>query len=400
MTDEMVDAAVNQRLHETDDLDWKQAAPPRSGLADTDFPKDVAAMANGSGGVIVFGVTEDQKAAVGRVDVGEIDESHERALRSVAVTAINPPIFGLGLHRVGADGRRALVVTVPASVDGPHLIYKNQYFGAPVRNDADTTWMKERQIETMYRARFDERRNAHEALNNLYAEATAGRGELPPMAWMIGVARPRVPVIRTERMSREEAKEALGAIEDDRTLFARPTKEIRCSELNLLNPRPGLRRWVAPPNQDFAGSWLEAWASTHDDGSVTMAAAIGGHPIGSKEFAPPGVIRSDRVEQFTVDLMNLLRATATARGTVDYEARIGIKWDRTSLIMVEPPRSMGHTPEGLPLPQFTPVDVSVQAYVDANEALEQVRSIVTDLLNQGGLQRIALLRDPVSRSTD
>lgn len=38
----------------------------------------------------------------------------------------------------------------PAST--AHLIFRNDYFAAPVRNDADTVWMKERQIETMYRS--------------------------------------------------------------------------------------------------------------------------------------------------------------------------------------------------------------------------------------------------------
>lgn len=41
------------------DLDWKSELPSAKGLPQTDFPKDVAAMAS-SGGVIVFGVRESQ----------------------------------------------------------------------------------------------------------------------------------------------------------------------------------------------------------------------------------------------------------------------------------------------------------------------------------------------------
>ena len=58
----------------------------------------------------------------------------------------------------------------------PHLIYLGEYFSAPVRNDAGTVWMRERQVEAMYRARLDQRRNAHEALDFLYNEVAAGRG--------------------------------------------------------------------------------------------------------------------------------------------------------------------------------------------------------------------------------
>jgi predicted HTH transcriptional regulator len=151
----LLDAAIAAGATEARDLDWKSALSPAKGLPQTDFPKDVAAMANSGGGVIVYGVTEAQKVATGRVDVGEFAEAHERALRSAAVTAITPPVFGLTIHRLGESDCRAVVVEVPASVDGPHLIYRDEYFGAPLRNDADTVWMKERQIEAMYRARFE-----------------------------------------------------------------------------------------------------------------------------------------------------------------------------------------------------------------------------------------------------
>ena len=110
LTDELLDAAVSSGVVETNDLDWKSELPPAKGLPQTDFPKDVAAMANSGGGVIVFGVRESQKAATERVDVGEFDEAYERSLRSAAITAISPPVFGLNVHRLGTEGARAVVV--------------------------------------------------------------------------------------------------------------------------------------------------------------------------------------------------------------------------------------------------------------------------------------------------
>ena len=91
LTEALLDAAVAVGAVETSDLDWKSELPPAKGLPQTDFPKDVAAMANSGGGVIVFGVRESQKAATERVDVGECDEAYERTLRSAAITAISPP---------------------------------------------------------------------------------------------------------------------------------------------------------------------------------------------------------------------------------------------------------------------------------------------------------------------
>lgn len=121
LTDDLLDEAVDAGAEEADDLDWKSELPSVKGLPLSDFPKDVAAMANSGGGVIVFGVREAQKAATERVDVGDFDESCERAFRSAAITAISPPVFGLNVHRIGTDPR-AVVVEVPASIDGPHLI--------------------------------------------------------------------------------------------------------------------------------------------------------------------------------------------------------------------------------------------------------------------------------------
>jgi hypothetical protein len=135
-------------------------------------------------------------------------EGHERGLRSAAVTAISPPIFGLRVVQVGEPGNQWVVVVVPPSVDGPHLIYKNDFFGAPIRNDADTVWMKERQIEAMYRARFDERRRSTEALDKLYGEAAAMRSGDSP-AWIVAVSHPRLPLAAAKRPDQTCARMAL-----------------------------------------------------------------------------------------------------------------------------------------------------------------------------------------------
>ncbi|WP_442929546.1 AlbA family DNA-binding domain-containing protein [Micromonospora sp. WMMC250] len=96
------DAAVAAGVIEANDLDWKSELPPARGLPQTDFPKDVAAMAN-SGGVIVFGVREEQKAATARADVGGLDEAYERSLRS----ARRPALRGnAGLRPAGCRRQR------------------------------------------------------------------------------------------------------------------------------------------------------------------------------------------------------------------------------------------------------------------------------------------------------
>lgn len=78
--DDLLDAAFEAGLGETDDLDWKQRLPKREGLTGKDYLHDVAAFANARGGVIVYGVSEKNRFATGRMDAGEWSEGLERSM--------------------------------------------------------------------------------------------------------------------------------------------------------------------------------------------------------------------------------------------------------------------------------------------------------------------------------
>ena len=395
LTDELLDAAVNSGVMETDDLDWKSELPPAKGLPQTDFPKDVAAMANSGGGVIVFGVRESQKTATERVDVGEFDEAYERSLRSAAITAISPPVFGLKVHRLGAEGARAVVVEVPASVDGPHLIYRSDYFGAPVRNDSDTVWMKERQIEAMYRARFDERRHASEALDNLYAETAGGRST-SERAWLIAVAHPRVPRLHT-RLTRDGAREVLTKAEGLGRHYAGRGGVHPLENVDQYNPRPGLRRWAAANTAtDDRSLWKEAWASLHHDGSVTLAAAIGGHRMSSDGYFQGSQVQSDAVECGVADLMALIRATADATGNDEYDVRVGIEWTGSEPLTILTVDNFGYSYGGVstPLHRYIPVETTVNAVEADLDFYWHVHDLAQDCVNQGGVSNVRLIRPP------
>jgi hypothetical protein len=395
LTDELLDAAVAAGVSETNDLDWKSELPPAKGLPQTDFPKDVAAMANSGGGVIIFGVRESQKAATGRVDVGEFDEAHERALRSAAITAISPPVFGLNVHRLGTEGNRAVVVEVPASVDGPHLIYKNEYFGAPVRNDSDTVWLKERQIEAMYRARFNERRHATEALDALFTEASAGR-DADKRAWLIAVAHPRIPRLR-DRLSRDGARAVLSKAESLALTYAGRGGIHPLESVDRVNPRPGLRRWVAVNTATGERSvWKESWASIHHDGSATVASAVGGHRMSSDGYFEGWQIESAAIECAIADLMALIRAGAEATDNDEYDVRVGINWTGDEPLTILTKDNFGFDYDGvsIPLHRYTPVETTVNAAESALDFYWRVHDLAQDCVNQGGVSNVRMIQPP------
>lgn len=380
----MVDQAVASSVTETDDLDWKSELPPERGLSQTDFPKDVAAMANAGGGVIVFGVVEDAKAATGRTDVGPLSEGHERALRSAAVTAISPPVFGLDVIVLGEEGSRVVAIVVPGSVDVPHLVYKGEYFGAPIRNDADTVWMRERQVEAMYRARFAEQRNSHHALDTLYENTATGRDH-HNRAWFIGVARPRVPVAIPPRLTRDEARKLAEASAQLALVFVSRAGIHPLESVDRLNPRPGLRSWVLNSSSESdATRWTEAWASLHDDGSVTLAAAVGAHRTTDGSYATGGRVAVTAIEAAVADLMALVRKTSNQVTADDYDLRVGIEWLGEGLLSFEG-NSGWNSYTSATLAAYAPIRATVPTGGDSDSFYDTVYEIVCDAVNQAGV---------------
>lgn len=385
---EMLDEVLAAGVEESDGLDWKSELVPEKDLARSDFPKDVAAFANNGGGVLVYGVIEEERRAVGRVDVGEVSESYERTLRRVAVSGIQPPVFGLDVVRVGSEGLRSLVVVVPPSVDVPHLVYRGDYFGAPIRNHADTEWMRERQLEALYRQRLNERRSADHAITTLYNELMAGR-DTDQRAWMAVVAYPRVPLvgrrltdIQTKNVIEATVKRALAWA--PRTHGAHPLEAV-----NRDWPRRGLRRWAFVNEATGTRSWREAWMAVHDNGAVSVVTAIGGHRVGSADTLPGHRVRSAHLEVVIVDLMAMLReATAALQVGGEYDVMVGIESNGGEPLLIETEDQQGFRFDGssIPLGRYVPIRTSVRLDVDDLAYFYALHEICLDAVNQGGVQ--------------
>lgn len=391
LTEELLDEAVDRGVAETDDLDWKKVFPSMKGLANGDVPKDIAAMANRGGGMIVYGVDEEQRKATRRVPVSDFGENEERTYRSVAVTAITPPVFGLDIRHIGGDPLTVAVI-VPASVDGPHLVYKNEYFGAPIRNNADTIWMKERQIEAMYKARFDERRHSDEALDSLYTETAAGR-DSDKRAWLIAVARPRIPGVM-KRMQVAEAREVLNHAERLTLTYSKREGAHPLENLIRSSPRTGLRRWTVPNAATGGVSWREAWAEMHFDGSVTLAAALGGHRSGLQGATLQGnEVESRGIECAVVDFLSLVHALGLHLGHDEYGVRIAIE-----LATSEPLEVCRYDTfhqgavSGTQVASYVPVCASVDASASDGDFHQQLFQVAEDCVNQGGVNHLVIIR--------
>ncbi|MDQ2874540.1 MAG: hypothetical protein M3Y33_06945 [Actinomycetota bacterium] len=128
-------------------------------------------------------------------------------------------------------------------------------------------------------------------------------------------------------MTREEVDAVLSKTKRLALTYAGREGIHPLESVDLRNPRPGLRRWVAVNTGTGEHSaWKESWAGIHYDGSVTLATAVGGHRKGGAEYPEGWLVRSSAIECAIADVMALVRATAEATDNGEYEVRVGIDW--------------------------------------------------------------------------
>jgi hypothetical protein len=94
----LIERACIEGVHERADLDWKIQLPLTAPKSDRELwtrqrlelAKDIAAMANSGGGMIIFGVAETSTAGTSAADtiqpVGPVTEDTTRNIRRVAGT--------------------------------------------------------------------------------------------------------------------------------------------------------------------------------------------------------------------------------------------------------------------------------------------------------------------------
>jgi hypothetical protein len=205
----LIEQAVSSHVREQSDLDWKRERHDAKDDWQDEFAKDAAAMANSGGGLLVLGVNEDRGTAeaTGFAHSVTLTDGDERKFRSVIYSRVYPPVSGVTFEQVDGAGRSVVIIRVPSSREAPHLIEKQQLFGAPFRDGTRTEWMHERQLAAAYRVRFAETADLARRLSDLYDEISVATYADLRVCFVAAavpeIARP--PVLR--RLQHEEARE-------------------------------------------------------------------------------------------------------------------------------------------------------------------------------------------------
>ncbi|TLQ38954.1 AlbA family DNA-binding domain-containing protein [Streptomyces marianii] len=298
VTYEMVAEAVRRKLGESDDLDWKEGLPAASPVPGqwNEFAKDVAAMANTRGGLLVYGVSD----TLDMVGI-DLDKVNDKQLGQWLRVHLQPTVSGVSYVKLPAtdgSGKDILVVDIPASEMAPHFLYGWQQkdkdkttFNAPFRHRDDTDYMAEHQIALAYRDRFA-RQDAAEAALEQHVQHTTdlvlGESEAQA-AWLVVAARPTRPIPRmVPALSRSEARDVVSRSArraEGLLVSAIPMRRLLGPQLfpELLdnNPRKGLRRWVdtnmlVPAR---ANRWRGVLVELHHDGTVVTAVDLSHHAL-------------------------------------------------------------------------------------------------------------------------
>lgn len=142
---------VVDRASEGQTLDFKRDLPDRSDRSKLEFLKDVCAMANSSGGDLVYGIS-DLEGSADSISLiqGESPEAAILRLGQVADAGLEPRIVGLQMKALIEPSGFVLVVRVPRSLVGPHRVVAQNHSKFFLRNMMHTSEMTYAQLRAAF----------------------------------------------------------------------------------------------------------------------------------------------------------------------------------------------------------------------------------------------------------
>ncbi|MEU1371917.1 ATP-binding protein [Streptomyces sp. NPDC005803] len=182
LTEDDLQRAVDNQVPESADLDWKKDFYKGTDAGKKELAKDVAAMANTAGGMIVIGVDDGKQDHAHKLDPFEpIPGRGEEWIRSVLANWIQPVVPNVGVRPLKSavhEGKIYWVLTMPPSTQAPHAVAapSNDYnFRVHVRHGTTTRTLAESEIAQRYRDRFQA---ASDDVDRIRHVTDAGLGHL------------------------------------------------------------------------------------------------------------------------------------------------------------------------------------------------------------------------------
>ncbi|MFJ2154205.1 helix-turn-helix domain-containing protein [Streptomyces microflavus] len=161
LTEDDLQRAVENHIPESVDLDWKKDFYKGTDAGKKELAKDVSAMANTAGGIVVIGVNDgEQDHAHNLAPFDPVQGHGEEWIRSVLANWVQPVVPNVGVRlvkSVAEAGKIYWVLTVPASTQAPHAVAapgNDYHFRVHVRHGTTIRSLAESEIAQRYRDRF------------------------------------------------------------------------------------------------------------------------------------------------------------------------------------------------------------------------------------------------------
>lgn len=402
LTLEILQQAIDSRVEETADLDWKRSIYDRRKPGwDEEAAKDIAAMANSGGGWIFFGVEEDQEnSAAARLYPVQWNSDIQQRILRVSYAKIGPPVLGIQFFTIAINDAEnegcVVAMRVPDSRDAPHFAKKgNDAFVAPRRNGPHTAPMSDREIERGFRERFQYADDQERLLQNHFEQACIALR--PEDGVFLAIAAVPIELVnKREPVSPNEVYQYMG-----KPLVPELLRRPAGTRWDHGDVKKGMRRWVIRNRPSSLPGFRKF---LHDDGTVLGAYQLGLLVSGKEAnpYYPVGLVNhcmSSDLETVLIDFITVLRNHAEER-MVNGGFRI-----RAGLVGMSNEPIYIRTTEGItnfllnvecmePIVRFQPVTTEVDPLSSLAEMLPAVNNLASDLINQGGVQYLKVIADP------
>lgn len=173
-TKELIQAAENHGINETSTFDAKASEAILSSKDGDkkEMAKDIAAMST-AGGVILYGIAEDENDEPKELDPFNLNGMKEKVSNVVQTCIEPPPEVHIHVRRLEGDRSKGFIlVEVPMSPEAPHMVTKksdNRYYG---RNGPRNTRLSPRQVERLFERKEVLQRSRESLLDDLEEHAT------------------------------------------------------------------------------------------------------------------------------------------------------------------------------------------------------------------------------------
>lgn len=145
-----IESLMNNEIEESINIDFKSAdALDKADKKKAEISKDISAFANSNGGIIIYGINENNHKAssISYVDGNVFTKEW---LEQIINSTIYRTIPGLKIYPIRKDGdiaKTLYVVQIPESLEAPHMAKDKRFYR---RYNFESVFMEEYEVRNMY----------------------------------------------------------------------------------------------------------------------------------------------------------------------------------------------------------------------------------------------------------